>query len=198
MKHLNSIIKLNYNSRMNNFKNILNSKIALFSLLTFLILGITAPSVSLAQSYLPAFPGAEGFGAKSVGGRGGKVIKVTNLNDSGPGSFRKAVTASGKRIVVFDVSGIITLTSKLNITNPYITIAGETSPGGILVRGRPTKFNTHDVIVRHMRWRVGPGNASGKDLDQQDAVQIWGKWGGQFNDAYNIIFDHNSFSWGVD
>ncbi len=147
---------------------------------------------------VPAFPGAEGFGAKSVGGRGGQVIKVTNLNDSGPGSFRAAATASGPRIVVFNVSGIIRLTSILKINNPFITIAGETSPGGILVTGRPTRFNTHDVISRHMRWRVGAGNASGKELDSQDAVQIWGKWVDQFNDGYNLIFDHNSFSWGVD
>ena len=71
-----------------------------------------------------AFPTAEGFGAHSVGGRGGRVIKVTNLNDDGPGSFRQAVTAAGRRIVVFDVSGTIQLRSTISITEPYITIAG--------------------------------------------------------------------------
>ena len=97
---------------------------------------------------LPAFPGAEGFGANAIGGRGGKVIKVTNLNDRGPGSFRAAVTASGPRIVVFDVSGIINLESSLKIRNPYLTIAGQTSPGGVLVTGFQTTLQTSHVIMQ--------------------------------------------------
>ena len=121
---------------------------------------------------VPAFPGAEGFGANTVGGRGGRVIKVTNLNDSGAGSLRAAVTASGPRIVVFEVSGIINLQSVLRINNPNITIAGQTSPGGILVTGNMTLIETSEVIVRHMRFRVG-SHGSG-DKEQLDSLDIWG------------------------
>ena len=106
---------------------------------------------------IPAFPGAEGFGANTVGGRGGTVIKVTNLNDSGAGSLREAVTASGPRIVVFTVSGIIELDTALVVSNPYITIAGQTSPGGILISNWGLRINTHEVIVQHIRFRMGQG-----------------------------------------
>lgn len=149
---------------------------------------------------IPAFRGAEGFGANSIGGRGGTVIKVTNLNDSGPGSFRAAVTASGPRIVVFAVSGIINLQSNLNITEPYLTIAGQTSPGGILVTGYQTTLNAHNVIIQHMRFRVGSHRiADGADPETLDAFDIWGNAQGHMpTDAHDIIIDHCSFSWGVD
>jgi len=150
------------------------------------------------EPVLLAFPGAEGFGKSAVGGRSGQVIKVANLNDSGPGSFREAVTASSRRIVVFEVSGIINLESDLNIYNPYLTIAGQTSPGGILITGYQTLVNTHDVIIRHMRFRVGSHRiADGADPESLDAFDIWGDYWGP-NKAYNIIVDHCSFSWGVD
>ena len=150
---------------------------------------------------IPAFPGAEGYGMNTVGGRGGTVIKVTNLNDSGSGSFRAAVTSSGPRIVVFDVSGIINLNSDLAIVNPYITIAGQSSPGGILVTGRPVLINTHDVIVQHMRFRLGTHKASGSgDLETFDVLKIYGNGQPSWfsNPTYNIIIDHCSISWGVD
>lgn len=151
---------------------------------------------------ISAFPGAQGFGANSVGGRGGQVIKVTNLNDSGTGSLRAAATASGARTIVFNVSGIINLQSELEISNPYITIAGQTSPGGILVTGRPVLINTHDVIVQHIRFRIGTHGAGGNSslLETFDTLKIYGNGNAAWfpNAAYNIIIDHCSISWGVD
>src|SRR6185436_19466094 len=112
-----------------------------------------------------AFPSAEGYGRFARGGRGGRVIEVNNLNDSGPGSLRAAVEADGPRTVVFNVSDRITLKSRLILKNPWLTIAGQTAPGkGICV----SKYNmgvggSHDVIVRYVR--VRPGNVSGQTLD---------------------------------
>src|SRR5439155_11991687 len=109
------------------------------------------------HAQLPAFPGAEGWGRYSQGGRGGAVLKVTNLNDSGPGSFREAVTQSGPRIVVFEISGTIDLRSPLAISTPYLTIAGQTAPGdGICIKRFPLRIhNTHDIIIRGIRIRPG-------------------------------------------
>ncbi|MFZ5759505.1 MAG: hypothetical protein ACOY32_07740 [Thermodesulfobacteriota bacterium] len=104
---------------------------------------------------IPAFPGAEGFGADAVGGRGGIVIKVSNLNDNGAGSLRAAVEQTFPRIIIFEVSGIIYLESTLKITSPYITIAGQTSPEGIMVSGKTVLVNTHDVLIQHMRFGAG-------------------------------------------
>ena len=99
---------------------------------------------------------------------------------------------------MFDVSGIINLQSDLSIYNPYITVAGQTSPGGILVTGRKVLINTHDVIVQHMRFRVGSHRiADGADPETLDSLNLWGTYWGP-NDAYNIIIDHCSISWGVD
>lgn len=117
---------------------------------------------------LPAFPGAEGFGAVSKGGRGGSVIKVTNLNPSGPGSLAEACAASGPRIVVFDVSGVIPVDKRLHIGSGQITIAGQTAPGagitldGALSCGGPYRKDlkgkrTTDVIVRFLRIRASRG-----------------------------------------
>jgi pectate lyase len=148
---------------------------------------------------IPAFPGAEGFGAETRGGRGGKIIKVNNLNDSGPGSFREAVLSSGPRIIVFEVSGIINLASRVRIENPYLTIAGQTSPGGILITGHMVLIDTYEVIVQHMRFRVGSHRiASGADPETLDSLTIWGSYWGHVDDAYNIIIDHCSMGWGVD
>lgn len=152
---------------------------------------VTPVLTSAPETPLTAFPGAAGMGAYSVGGRGGTVIKVTNLNDSGPGSFRAAAMASGPRTVVFEVSGIISLESLLYIENPYITIAGQTSPGGILIAGEPTRILTHDVIVTHMRFRKGSHGCSGETCEQQGESLFIGN-------GYNIIVDHCSFSWGTD
>ncbi|MDF7814128.1 polysaccharide lyase [Hymenobacter sp. YC55] len=146
-----------------------------------------ARPIDLPQSPLPAFPGAEGGGAHAFGGRGGKVYVVTSLADSGPGTLREACEQGGARIVVFNVAGIIRLKSPLIIRAPYITIAGQTAPGdGICVAGESVWLNTHDVIIRYMRFRRGETNVGRRD----DAI------GG--NPVGNIMIDHVSASWGLD
>ncbi|MCA9188748.1 MAG: hypothetical protein KDA99_24145, partial [Planctomycetales bacterium] len=134
-----------------------------------------------------AFPTAEGYGRFARGGRGGRVLEVTNLNDSGPGSLREAVEAEGARTVVFRVSGLITLESKLIVRHPYLTIAGQTAPGkGICLR----KFNlgvigAHDVVIRYLR--VRPGDLSGVTLDGMGLAS-----------GDHCIIDHCSISWTLD
>ncbi len=141
----------------------------------------------LPQASIPAFPGAEGGGKYSFGGRGGKVYVVTNLNDDGPGSLRWACEQGGARIVVFNVAGIIKLKTPLIIRAPYITIAGQTAPGdGVCVAGESVWINTHDVVIRYMRFRRGETNVGRRD----DAI------GG--NPVGNIMIDHVSASWGLD
>jgi len=135
---------------------------------------------------IPAFPGAEGFGADAVGGRGGQVLFVTNLNDSGPGSLRAAVETDGPRTVIFRVSGTIALQSTLVIGKPYITIAGQTAPGdGICLKNRGLSIAADHVIVRYLRCRPGDNTES-----EPDAISIGA--------GQNIIVDHCSASWGVD
>ena len=141
----------------------------------------------LPQAKIPAFPGAEGGGMYSFGGRGGKVITVTNLNDRGPGSLREACETGGARIIVFNVSGIIKLETPINIRAPYVTIAGQTAPGdGVCIAGESFWVNTHDVIIRHMRFRRG----------ETDVVRRDDSFGG--NPVGNIMIDHCSCTWGLD
>ncbi len=136
---------------------------------------------------IPAFPGAEGGAMFTPGGRGGKVLTVTNLNDDGEGSLRWACEQGGARIVVFNVSGIIHLKTPLIIRAPYITIAGQTAPGdGICIAGESVWVNTHDVVIRHTRFRRGETYVGRRD----DAL------GG--NPLGNIMLDHLSCSWGLD
>jgi hypothetical protein len=146
---------------------------------------------------LDAFPGAVGAGKDTIGGRGGTVYTVTNLNNSGAGSFREAVTASGARTVVFAVSGDISLTSVLHVYNPYLTIAGQTSPGGISVSGKQFNIDTHDVIIRHMRFRSG-GYAYTGDNSDGDSFDLFGAYWNGGTAVYNIVIDHCSFTWGTD
>jgi pectate lyase len=151
-------------------------------------------TLSSVPMQLPAFPGAEGFGAFTTGGRGGKVIEVTNLNDSGRGSLREAINTEGPRIVIFRAAGTIELDSGLIIANPYITIAGQTAPGGgITLRGINSqiealiKVETHDVVIRFLTLRAGPPSAGdGLEIIASDA-----------HENYNVVIDHNSVSWAV-
>jgi hypothetical protein len=109
-----------------------------------------------APQTVPAFPGAEGFGRYTKGGRGGKVYKVTNLNDAGAGSLREAVESDGPRVVVFAVDGTIRLNSPLQIRNDFITIAGQSAPGGgITLRDYPLQISANEVVVRYIRARMG-------------------------------------------
>ena len=164
-----------------------------FNILHLIIVG-SFLAVSAAANALPAFPGAEGFGSNTPGGRGGTVIEVTNLNNSGSGSFRAACEASGPRIVVFRTGGTIVLSSDIWINNPYITIAAQTAPGdGVSIRGAGLRIATHDVIVRGLRIRVGDGSG-GPNPDNRDGLGIENK----NNPPYNIIIDHCSLSWAVD
>jgi len=135
---------------------------------------------------IPAFPGAVGFGAESVGGRGGTVIHVTNLNDTGTGSFREALTASGARIIVFDVAGAIPGTSGTIIpTSGNVTIAGQTAPGtGITFQGRINFRSLSDVIMRYIRFR------SNGELNNGLQIRCRRSAG-----TFNLIFDHCSWSW---
>ncbi len=142
-----------------------------------------------------AFPTAEGFGAKAEGGRGGEVLFVTNLKDSGTGSLRAALEANGRRTVVFKVGGTIKLKKSIEIKNPYITIAGQTAPGGgititsdgSLANGTISNviaIKTHDVIVRHLRVRPAP-----KGSKAINAINVT-------SNAHDVILDHVSASWG--
>jgi hypothetical protein len=141
----------------------------------------------LPQAAIPAFPGAEGGGMYSFGGRGGKVYVVKSLDDSGPGTLREALEAGGPRIVVFNVAGIIHLKDRIRIRAPYITIDGSSAPGdGVCVAGDTVELETHDVVIRNMRFRRGNTWVG----DRNDSL------GG--NPIGNIMIDHVSASWGLD
>jgi pectate lyase len=156
-----------------------------WSLCSLIVLPNTASWAATPE--LPAFPGAEGFGATTPGGRGGKVIFVTNLNDAGPGSLRAACVATGPRIIVFRVAGTIALKSPITIRSPYVTLATQTAPGdGICVRDGTFGVATHDVIIRFLRCRLG--DIAGRQADSLDVL----------NGSRDVIFDHCSATWSVD
>jgi len=146
-----------------------------------------ARPTDLPQAKIPAFPGAEGGGKFTFGGRGGKVYVVSSLADNGPGTLREACEKGGARIIVFNVAGIIHIKTPIIVRAPYISIEGQTAPGdGVCVAGESFWVNTHDVIIRYMRFRRGETNVGRRD----DAL------GG--DPVGNIIVDHTSTSWGLD
>jgi hypothetical protein len=150
------------------------------------LLALASPLRALAAD-LPAFPGAEGFGANTPGGRGGKVIFVTNLDDSGPGSFRAACEADGARLVLFRVAGTIALKRPLTVSNPFLTIAGQSAPGdGVCVRDATFGIQTHDVVVRYLRSRLGDVTAR-----EADCISLR-------NGAHDCVLDHCSATWSID
>jgi pectate lyase len=159
------------------------------------------PTTSCSDGSCPvkAFPTAEGFGAQALGGRGGRVIEVTNLNDSGPGSLRACATATGSRTCVFRVSGTIELQSSIIVTEPnsYLTIAGQTAPGGGIQLKNwyvGIEYGAHDVVVRHLRVRQGT-DASPVDINNDCGGLIVYDPTGWVRD---VIVDHCSIAWSCD
>jgi len=144
------------------------------------------PSAGWAAEPTLAFRGAEGPGATALAGRGGRVLRVTTLADSGPGSLRAAVEAEGPRIILFDIGGTIRLASPLTVRHGRITVAGQTAPGGgITLRDQPLVVAADDVVIRYIRSRLG--DESGVEAD---AVSI--------ERGRRIILDHISASWSID
>jgi hypothetical protein len=144
------------------------------------------PAAAQVADGVLAFPGAEGAGRFALGGRGGRVLRVTHLGDGGPGSLRAAVEAEGPRTVIFDIGGVIRLTSPLTIRRGRITIAGQTAPGGgITLRDHPLVVAADDVVIRHIRSRLGD-----ESRVEADAVSV--------ERGRRIILDHISASWSVD
>ena len=159
---------------------------------TLILSLISLTSVALAEvtaTAVPAFPGAEGFGRYTTGGRGGTVYHVTTLEDTGEaGSFRYACSQKGARIIVFDVCGTIYLKSTLNLSNDNVTIAGQTAPGdGVCIADYPFQIRANNVVIRYMRFRCGNRHVDEHEGDGLGAM-----------DKDNIIVDHCSISWSVD
>ena len=168
----------------------LGLKPTLYKIYKYFLLFITVISTNLLLAQTPAFPGAEGFGKEASGGRGGIVIKVTNLNSTGSGSLRAALTASGPRTVIFEVGGTIDLQGNdIDIESGNITVAGQTAPGdGILIRNGKIQIEASNVIIRYIRSRSGIG-------PEEDGIAVTAYSG---NTVEDVILDHCSISWATD
>jgi len=168
---------------------------SLVSLILFLYAGLsyTQPFVDSIQPGLPVFPHVTGFGLDTKGGSGGEIIRVTNLEKDGPGSLREAFQTAGPRMVVFEVAGVIDLEgSTLQLSNPYITLAGQTAPSpGITIIKGGISIRTHDVILQHIK--VRPGEAGHRKKSGWEVDGIATTMG-----AYNVIVDHCSLTWATD
>lgn len=150
-------------------------------------------NLSAAETNRPAFPGAQGFGASAAGGRGGRIVRVTTLKATGPGSISEAIQTKGARIVVFEVGGVIDLEGeRLLLSEPFITIAGQTAPapGITLIKGG-VKIATHDVVIQHLAVRPGEAGRPKKSGWQVDGLCT-------VDGAHNVIVDHGSFTWATD
>lgn len=144
---------------------------------------------------LPVIPGAKGFGMETPAGRGGQVYKVTTLAETGTGSLKACIDATGPRVCVFEVSGTIRLSSDLVIRNRYLTIAGQTAPSpGIMLRGGGILIKTSDVLLQHLRVRPGD-DLAGTTPDNRDALKIEALSTAPIS---NIVIDHCSFVWAID
>ncbi len=158
------------------------------------LLAIAITMSACAQAGAPVFPGAVDFGTNTPAGSGGKVIRITNLNADGPGSLAEAINATGPRIIVFEVGGVIDLAkSRLRIENPFVTVAGQTAPppGITIIRGG-ISIRTHDVLLRHIRVRPGDAGGAKRSGWEPDGIATSG------GEAYNIVVDHCSVTWAVD
>jgi hypothetical protein len=152
-------------------------------------------SLAAAAQALPVIPGGSGFGMDTKGGRGGRVIKVTNVNASGSGSLKACIDATGARTCVFEVSGVIRISSDLIIRNNNLHIAGQTAPSpGIMIRGAALRITASDIVVQHLRIRAGD-DANGPDPTNRDSLKIEGS---SAKPVRNIVIDHCSFSWATD
>ena len=155
---------------------------------------LPAQQAAVAPDPLPAFPGAVGYGSDTPGGRGGSVVEVSSLADSGPGTLRAALEAKGPRIVVFRVAGTVALSSPIAVRHPFLTVAGQTSPGsGVTVKGAPLLIRTHDVVLRYLRLR--PGSATPVNPEKLDGLTILDT---DRNSVHDIVIDHVSATWSVD
>lgn len=156
--------------------------------------GSGATAETVAGDPTKAFPEAEGWAARTPGGRRGRIIRVTTLDPTGPGSFSEALNAPGPRIIVFEVGGVIDLDGHVvKLTEPFVSIAGQTapSPGITFIRGA-IRIATHDVVMQHIRVRPGEAGNAKQSGWEVDGISTSGA------DAYNVIVDHCSISWSTD
>lgn len=163
------------------------------------LIGVVAAAIfasqnAAAQSSIPVVPGGEGFGmttrAAYACGSNPTVYRVTNLNDSGSGSLRDALVAAGPRVVIFETSGTISLTSDVVVASPCLTIAGQTAQSpGVQIKGFGIVLRSHDILIQHLRIRPGDGPPYQSNTAGHDGVIAY------TTSAYSIVFDHNSFSW---
>ena len=159
------------------------------------LVAIALAALATAAHAVPVIPGGAGYGMSTPAGRGGTVYRVTNIKAEGAGSLKACIDATGPRTCIFEVSGVIALTDDMTIRNGTLTIAGQTAPSpGIMIRGGAFKVHTSDVLIQHLRFRIGD-DVVGPDPANRDALKIEGAEGAP---VQNIVIDHCSFSWSID